>query len=251
MLGGGRALLMQVAHPLVAAGVRDHSGYARDPWRRLARTMIALYAIVHGSRAEADAAAARVRAAHERVRGERGGRPYSATDPDLMAWVHATLVDTGIVMYERFVRPLGAAEKEAFYADMLTVAALFGVPAAALPPDLGAFRRYLEEMLAGGLEVGEEAREVARVVLDPPVPAALRPGFTALRRITAELLPPELRAAYGLRSTLLGRATLSAASAAARALVPFLPSWLRSLEPPAGRPVASAPPLRLVSALAG
>jgi len=242
---------MQVAHPLVVAGVRDHSGYARDPWQRLARTMIALYTIVHGSRAEADTVAARVQAAHAKVRGERAGRPYSATDPDLMAWVHATLVDTGLVMYERFVRPLAVAEQEAFYADMLVVARIFGVPTTVLPPDLAAFRRYLEEMLGGGLEVGEEAREVARVVLDPPVPPALRPGFAALRTLTAELLPDELRAAYGLRSTLLGRTALATAARAARALLPVLPRWLRSLEPPEGRPVASVPPLRLVSALAG
>lgn len=251
MLGGGRALLMQVAHPLVAAGVRDHSGYARNPWGRLARTMVALYSIVHGTREEADAVAARVRAVHARVRGERGGRPYSALDPELMAWVHATLVDTGLVMYETFVRRLRPAERQAFYADMLLVAEIFGVPRAVLPPTLPDFHRYLLGMLAGDdLEVGEEAREVARIVLSPPVPAALRPGFAALRLITTELLPAELRARYRLPSTPFGRAALAASARTARALLPLVPEWLRSLEPPDGRPVASVPPLRLVSALA-
>ncbi len=252
MLGGGRALLMQLAHPLVAAGVRDHSAYARNPWGRLAATMIALYSIVHGTREEADAVAARVRAAHARVRGRRGSRPYSASDPDLMAWVHATLVDTGLVMYETFVGRLAPRRQEAFYADMVRVAELFGVPRRALPPTLPAFRRYLEGMLAGGvLQVGEDAREVARVVLAPPLPPLLRPGFAALRLVTAELLPAELRAGYGLRPSALGRATLVASAGAARALLPLLPRWLRSLEPAHGRPVASAPPLRLVAALAG
>jgi len=252
MLGGGRALLMQVAHPLVAAGVRDHSGYARNPWGRLARTMIALYSIVHGTREEADAVAARVRAVHAQVRGERGGRPYSALDPALMAWVHATLVDTGLVMYETFVRRLRPAEREAFYADMLLVAEVFGLPASVLPPTLADFRRYLRRMLAGNaLEVGEEARELARIVLSPPVPAALRPGFSALRLLTTELLPDELRARYGLRSTPVGRAALGASARAARTFLPLVPGWFRSLEPAEGSPVASVPPLRLVAALAG
>jgi uncharacterized protein (DUF2236 family) len=252
MLGGGRALLMQVAHPLVAAGVRDHSSYTREPWRRLVRTLVALYSVVHGTRREAEAVAARVQAVHARVRGERRGRPYAATDPQLMAWVHATLVDTGLVMYETFVGRLSPAQREAFYADMLVVAEVFGLSREELPPDLLAFQRYLRRMLEEGeLEVGEEAREVARTVLFPPVPAPLRPGFAALRLLTSELLPAELRAGYGLRSTLLGRSALAAAARTAKALLPLVPAWLRSLEPAEGRPAASAPPLRLVSALAG
>src|SRR2546429_361088 len=82
--------------PLVAAGIVDHSDHATDPLRRLVRTMGALYPVVFGTRAEADAVAARVRAVHAHVRGERDGVPYAASDPELALWVHATLVDTGI-----------------------------------------------------------------------------------------------------------------------------------------------------------
>jgi len=88
---------MQVAHPLVAAGVHAHSDYERNPWQRLARTMTALYSIVHGTRAEADRVAATCTPWHAHVCGRHGDRRYTAFDPDLMMWVHATLVDTGLV----------------------------------------------------------------------------------------------------------------------------------------------------------
>ena len=107
LLGGGRALLLQVAHPLVAAGVAAHSDYRNNPWRRLEQTMRTVWTIVYGTRAEADAVAARIRAGHSRVRGEikrdmgpfRSGTRYSALDPQLLLWVHATLVDTALLVY--------------------------------------------------------------------------------------------------------------------------------------------------------
>ena len=99
-LGGGAAVLLQVAHPLVAAGVAEHSNYQRHLWTRLMRTLRALYLITYGTREEADAVGKTVRAVHARVRGETAvelgrfpaGTPYSASDPELMLWVHATLV---------------------------------------------------------------------------------------------------------------------------------------------------------------
>src|SRR5580765_2181457 len=101
-LGGGTAVLLQVAHPLVAAGVTDHSDYRDDLWRRLVRTLNALYLIVYGTREEADRAGDAVQTVHARIHGctqERlgvfpRGTPYSASDPELMLWVHGTLVET-------------------------------------------------------------------------------------------------------------------------------------------------------------
>src|SRR5438445_11799341 len=155
MLGGGRALLMQVAHPLVAAGVHAHSDYARNPWGRLARTMTGLYSVVHGTCEEADRVAAQVRAVHRNVRGKHDGRRYSAFDADLMMWVHATLVDTGLVMYETFVGRLDRDVQEAFYDDMKLVARIFGVPEGVVPPTLADFGDYKRELLRGGaLRVG-------------------------------------------------------------------------------------------------
>jgi uncharacterized protein (DUF2236 family) len=238
MLGGARALLMQAAHPLVAAGIVEHSDYAVDPWRRLGRTLFALYTVVFGSRAEADAAGARVRDAHRRVHGriddELGvfpaGTSYSAADPELQLWVHATLVTTGIVMHETYVGALTPAEREAFYADMAVVARVFGVPERVLPPTLSDLEAYEAQLLADGvLCVTGAARAVARTVLSPPVPAPLRPPLVALARANVGLLPEELRHQYGLRFGRLDALGLALSARATRALLPVAPPPLRSV----------------------
>src|SRR4051794_39964944 len=231
MLGGGRALLMQAAHPLVAAGIVDHSAYRADPWRRLARTMTALYTIVFGAREEADRVGAIVQSVHARVRGERGGRPYSAADPDLALWVHSTLVDTGIAMYETYVGKLAPPMAEEFYEQMKTVATVFGVPEDVHPETLAEFRAYQAEMLATELRVGQDARAVARSILEPPVPAPLRPAARALVLANVGLLPEPLRDQYGLGWGRARSALLAASSRSSRhVFVPLLPAPLRQTE---------------------
>jgi uncharacterized protein (DUF2236 family) len=141
LLGGGPAVLLQVAHPVVIAGVVHHSDYRNDLWRRLLRTLRALYLIVYGSKEEAEVAGAAVRAVHARVQGRTSerlglfptGTPYTASDPDLMLWVHATLVETSLAACGRFVRPLASDEEERYYREMTIVARLFGTPAAVIP----------------------------------------------------------------------------------------------------------------------
>src|SRR6202171_5027175 len=110
-LGGGRALLMQVAHPKVAAGVGRHSDFRTHPLRRLRRTILMTMAIVFGDRETAMAAARGVNQVHARVKG----RDYRAMDPDLLLWVYATLADTALVTYEAFVKPLLPREREEFH----------------------------------------------------------------------------------------------------------------------------------------
>src|SRR4051812_12723022 len=132
LLGGGRALLMQLAHPSVAAGVADHSGFAADPFARLRRTLEASYAIVFGTGEDARRTAAAIRAVHDRV----SGPGYSANDPDLLLWVHATLVDTALRVYTRFVGPLTAAEREQYYEESMLQVELLGVPRALQPAGL-------------------------------------------------------------------------------------------------------------------
>src|SRR5207245_7102749 len=112
-LGGGRALLMRRRHPKVAAGVDEHSDFRANPIRRLRRTGLMTMAIVFGERETALAAARSVNQAHGRVRGE----DYRALDPDLLLWVHATLVDSALVTYVKFVQPLGDSEREDFYQE--------------------------------------------------------------------------------------------------------------------------------------
>jgi len=108
LLGGGRALLMQVAHPLVAAGVAEHSDFQRDPLARLNRTMELSLALTFGSREEVRAAARQINRTHERV----SGIGYQALDPELLLWVHATLIDSALLSYRTFVGPLTTAEAE-------------------------------------------------------------------------------------------------------------------------------------------
>jgi uncharacterized protein (DUF2236 family) len=208
LLGGGPAVLLQVAHPLVAAGVVYHSDYKTDLWQRLLRTLRALYLIVYGSRKEAEMAGKAVRAVHAHVQGrtrERlgpfsAGTPYSASDPDLMLWVHATLVEASLATHRRFLGRLAPDEEEAYYAEMGLVARLFGLPSTALPARLADFREYLDAQLTGSeICVTAPAREVSAVILEAPLPAPLRVLVPAHRLATAALLPQRLRQEYGLR----------------------------------------------------
>ena len=180
-LGGGTAVLLQVAHPLVAAGVAAHSSYERDLWRRLVRTLRALYLITYGSRAEADGAARAVPAAHARVNGGTetklgvfpAGTAYSADDPELMAWVHATLVHSSLCAYQRFERRLSPDEQERYCREMAFVARLFGTPAAAIPSTLADLREYFAAQIGSEtITVTEPARAIAGRGPAPTAPGA-------------------------------------------------------------------------------
>src|SRR5690242_17433489 len=146
ILGGGRALLMQLAHPKVAAGVDEHSDFRRDPIRRLRRTIRMTMAIVFGDRETALAAVRAVNQTHARVRGAN----YRAMDPDLLLWVHGTLVDSALVTYETFVRPLSPRSREDFYRQMNEAAELLGVPRDRFPSTFADFREYMEWMVESG-----------------------------------------------------------------------------------------------------
>jgi uncharacterized protein (DUF2236 family) len=185
MLGGGRALLMQAAHPLVAAGIVEHSDYRENPWRRLERTMSSVWTIVYGSVAEAERVGVRVRSMHARVRGHTAkpigpypaGTPYSASDSELLMWVHATLVDTALLVYQGWVRPLSHAEQSAYYEDMKALAQVFGTPLSVIPETLADFRTYIREQLESDqLCATEAARDVRDSIMDPPLPLPLKPA---------------------------------------------------------------------------
>lgn len=233
LLGGGRALLMQLAHPLVAAGVAEHSDFRVNPWSRLQRTLEATSTIVFGSRAAADRAAAGVRAVHERVVGPG----YSANDPALLLWVHATLVDTAMRVYRRFIGSIAPADVAEYYEQSKTVAALLGCPVDAQPDSYDDFRAYVRSMLTT-LEVSDVARALARDVLHPQAPIVLAPALELGRQLTAGLLPPPLRRGYGLSWDAAREAALVAAGLSSRAVLPRLPAFARrvpmlSVGPPA------------------
>lgn len=207
LLGAGPAALFQVAHPLVAASVAGHSEYRKGLWPRWLRTVRALYMIVFGSRAEADAVGEAVCAVHGRIRGTTAtqlgpfpsGTPYAATDPELMLWVSAALTEVALGIYGRLVRRLTIDEQERFYRDMTIVTRLVGVSPAVIPGTLGDFREYLRAELGGPrIIVTPLAHDIAAAVLGGPLPLALRWLAPAHRLSTAAMLPPRLREEYGL-----------------------------------------------------
>jgi uncharacterized protein (DUF2236 family) len=244
MLGGGRALLLQVAHPLVAAGVAEHSGFREDPWKRLDGTMKAVWAVVFGSRAQADRAAARVRAIHTKVNGTLGapmgpfaaGTRYSALDPELLLWVHATLVDSALLVHSQWVGGLSEPDERAYYEEMKICARLFGTPPEVIPPTLGEFRDYMDERLASDeICVTDTAREIARMVLHPPVPLPLRPAMEVVNVITTSLMPPRLRREYGLAWDPVRAALLRGSREWVRRIaMPLLPGRLRRVPASSG-----------------
>src|SRR4051812_15184070 len=164
LLGGGRALLMQIAHPSVAQGVADHSDFQRDPFRRLQGTLDAMTTVVYGTEEQARHVSAGLEAVHRRV----AGPGYSANDPDLLWWVYATLIDTALRIHTRFLRPLSPGEAEEFYAESRMVAELLGVPASNQPATLSEFQAYVRHMV-GTLQVTDTARELAGAIFRPRV----------------------------------------------------------------------------------
>src|SRR3954452_24224716 len=168
LLGAGpRALLMQLAHPQVAAGVADHSDFRSDPWARLQGTLRSYLRIVYGTATAARAEIRRLNELHRSITGPT----YRARDPDLSLWVHATLVDSTIVVADRWLQPLSRERRRRYYAETLPIGRAFGIPAGLLPPDLPTFERYLADAMAPGgpVAVGPTARELADAVLHPPL----------------------------------------------------------------------------------
>lgn len=245
LLGGGRALILQTAHPGVAAGVADHSNYREDPWRRLYRTADVTLKIAFGDAETSQRAAEGLREVHARVRGtDDEGRPYSALDPELLMWVQATLFDTALLVYDLYVSALSESEKADAYQEATRMAEMYGIPRERQPADYAAFREYWASMLDGGLRVTDTTRDVAEMVLNPPLTRLARPAIEAVRLVTVGTLPPELRAELGLtwgpgRERLLG-----ASQFAIRNLLPLLPDLIRSAPTAraARRRVASARP---------
>ena len=208
-----RALLLQIAHPAVAAGVNDHSDFRADPWRRLVSTVRSYLTIVYGTTVAARAEIRRLNALHRGITGPG----YSARDPELSLWVHATLIDSTIVANDAWFEPLSRDRRAAFYAETRPIGRAFGVPETLLPADLAAFETYVEKMLGPGgpVRVSPVARDLAQVVLRPPLGplAAWLPFEAALRPMLARvplglyawtlwpsvgLLPAGVREGFGL-----------------------------------------------------
>jgi uncharacterized protein (DUF2236 family) len=220
LAGGGRALLMQLAHPLVARGVAEHSAFTHDPITRLVRTLRLTLALVYGADAEVTRALDTINRVHQRV----AGPGYAASDPELLLWVHATLIDTALRMHALLVRPLSNAEAGAYYDDMQRIGAALGIPPDAFPPDVPSFNAYVSTM-SQALQVTDTARSLAREIFRPR--GAITPALFATRALTAGLLPEPLRVQYGMSWGPRRQAALDASAKLSREVHPYLPGVIK------------------------
>lgn len=243
LLGAGAALVLQVAHPTVAAGVREHSAFERDPWGRLLRTLDLVNLLVYGGPEAAARAGRDLREGHKRIRGVApDGRRYHALEPEAYAWVHATLAEVVVGAHARFGTPLGTGERERFWAEWRGLGRLLGVRERDLPEEWAAFRAYRDGMVAERLEDSDVVQTVLRSLAEPASPplrllpaslwkVARWPGVQGLELATAGLLPPALRDRVGLAWNRRDDARLGALAAATRTVGPLLPRALRQTGP--------------------
>ncbi len=234
-LGGGRAALLQLAHPFVAHAVDQHSATRSDPLGRFQRTFDNVYKMVFGDLKHALGAARRVHAIHCTITGPidedvgcfaRGSR-YSANDRDGLMWVHATLIDSALLVYETVLGPLSARQREAYYEETKRFALLFGLTEGVVPKNHAAFREYMSDMLASpSITVGRPARELSGFLLRSPSRVAKAP-FAWLGLMTAGLLPTRQRKEFGLPWGRTRQRTFDASLAAIRRGYPLLPEKVR------------------------
>lgn len=250
LLGGARALLLQLAHPVVATAVAAHSQYDTDPAGRILRTFDTMYTIVFGDRESALAAARRMRLRHVPVRGRLpSGGEYHADNPAYLLWVMATLLDAGLDCYERVVGPLPEAVREAFWTEYRPRFIVFGLPPESTPPTWRAFSDYVRETLEGpSLVVTPHARRILDALL-AQAPSMHLAGMLGLesprafspldhrplrilyqefvRLFAAGMLPPRLRAGYGLTFDAAQERRLSFLLSTLRRVTPRLPARVR------------------------
>jgi uncharacterized protein (DUF2236 family) len=232
--GWGRAILLQLAHPAIAAGVHDHSclrGCPLSSVRRLRSTIGAMLSMTFGDTEQMIAAAAGINAIHDRVRGkvhEGTDETYSAHDPELQRWVHATLLESIHLTYERLVGPLTPAERDQYCSEAAIMEPLMGMPAGWLPRRSAALDTYMREMLDGGrIVVTDTSRALARTLLFPAKWQIAWPAFRAIQLLTIGSLPPAIREAYGFEWRARDARALKRWTTALRASRRLLPRWAR------------------------
>jgi uncharacterized protein (DUF2236 family) len=225
--GWGRAILLQLAHPAVAAGVQHHSsfrGSLLSSARRLRSTVRAMLSMTFGDARQAIAAAARINRIHDRVRGDG----YSARDPELQRWVHATLLESIPLTYGLLVRPLTRPERDRYCLEAAIMEPLLDIPAGWLPRDSTALDVYMRGIEADGtLVVTDAGRALARAVLFPPRWRMAWPVFRFLQLHAIGMLSPSLRAAYGFRWSARDERAFTRWTTALRRSLRLLPPFAR------------------------
>lgn len=240
---GAYAILLQVAHPTVGAGVSEHSDFRADPWGRLLRTLDYSYVMTYGGPALAGEMGARIRAMHRQIKGVRpDGERYHALEPEAYAWVHATLAHSIVRGHELLGRPIPAGELEGFYAEWRRAGRLIGVRERDLPPSWARFGDYFERMVAERLERTAAVDEVLESLASPTAPslpflppAAWRvlslPAIHQTALVTGGMLSPQLRDRFGIEWGRGKERQLRILAAASRAATPLMPATLRNVGP--------------------
>jgi uncharacterized protein (DUF2236 family) len=238
LLGWGRAVLLQFAHPLVAAGVAEHSPFRLDLigyLRRMRRTVGAMLSLTFAPEEQVQAVIDRINGIHARIHGTLregtrhfpAGTPYSAEHPDLLLWVHATLIESNLLAYERFVGPLTDREKDGYCLEAVEIAVMLGVPRSRVPSSHAELNEYLERMLAGGrIEVTLTARRLAGALLSPPLGLAA-PLFHIMRLSSIGMLPADVRRQYEFAWSEKHAQRFARATSLIRRVRPLLPRAIR------------------------
>jgi uncharacterized protein (DUF2236 family) len=257
-LGGGRAALLQLAHPKVAYAVDQHSRTRADVVGRFQRTFRNVFAMVFGELDDAFAAARRVHMVHTRIHGTiphqiggwPAGTPYDANDADALRWVHATLVDTTIAVRERLDGALPTALKDTYIVEMNRFAALFGIPRELLPTSWLAHETYMRRMLdSDQIAVAPCAREMAMFLIGRAGPAAQPPLGRFAEAITATMLPRRLAHEFALARSRVSTASIAVALTAFAPMYRRLPRQMVAIpaRSAAARRIKGQPPSRLAS----
>ena len=203
-LGAGRALLLQLAHPWVAAAIELHSSALADPIGRFHRTFSTVFSMVFGSLDQSLGAARRLHRRHSMITGHLSaaagpfpaGSSYYANALPALTWVHATLIDTAVIAYELLLPPLNAEQRERYYRESRVFAGLFGIPAETLPRDWTAFSAYTAAMMQSEtLTVTDRGRTIGRQLIGGMESWLLAPRV--YQALTAALLPQRIREAFG------------------------------------------------------
>ncbi|MDS0477063.1 oxygenase MpaB family protein [Natrinema sp. 1APR25-10V2] len=233
LLSGVSTILLQFAHPLVAAGVAEHSRFDASPIGRFRRTFDFVHAIIFGDADAAIEAALTIREIHGQVTGTLeedvgpfvAGERYAAATPELLLWVHATLIDQALTAYETYVAPLPETEQAEYYQESKVFGRLLGIPEEAYPETLADFYDYYERMLVEELTVGTQGKKLQRTLFRQghvfgPLYAFLGAGT----------LPDSVRAEFQLPWSPRRQRIFEAVCALARSVVRSLPARLRYVD---------------------
>jgi len=238
LLGGARAVLMQLAHPLVAMGVSTHSNYMTDPFGRAERTFVLGEILTFGSLEKARQAARSINRKHLHVHGElpmdagvfSKGTRFDARNPEQLLWVHATLIDTWLLCYNLFIGSLTPAEQDTYYQQSKEVAHLLGLLPDKMPNTIDDLRQYVYDMVhSDRLVATPQARQLAHQVLFPPVHAIFTPLLHLNLQVTCALLPQPIREIYGMEWNTRRQVIFDLSARGMRTIIPRLPLYLREL----------------------